>query len=83
MNNNKDALIAKVLWIGGIIVIGLICYVGWNHPEMFDTGEEYVGNNIFKVQIDGHTYLKTKGADGNQVSLVHAESCECKKIAER
>jgi hypothetical protein len=87
MNYRLGNYKTQLLVVFALVLVGFVCWAGWNHPEWFENinvnVEENIGNGISKVEIDGHTYLKTKGADGNQVSLLHAESCECKKIAER
>lgn len=38
------------------------------------TKKEYIGNGIYKCTVENHEYLSSRG-----YSLIHSESCPCKR----
>lgn len=80
----------KMLWIRFIIVIVFaLCFAGCGVNDDSASGQTNVSNEryfkrsssaiIYSISIEGHEYIVFDGA--YKGSIIHSESCPCKKRA--
>lgn len=67
------------------LLLGLILCAGLTSCEIKSEnadGSTHIGGYTEIVNIEGHKYIlaRTWGIDNGGICIIHAESCDCKKI---